>query len=131
MLTDLFFVFSCSNVSQNLEISLSDSNGLISSAQQQSGEIILSGKISLPNCLTLTLNDLGEHPSKAIRLDSMKLGSLAVPVSTIDQMCRFQPMHGNSEMVTRHWWCDGCVVIDLFAKDWVQFHLIYGHKIVP
>lgn len=131
MLTDLCFGLSCSNVSQNLEISLSDTNGLISSVRPLSTDITLAGKISLPNRLTLTLNDLGEHPSRAIKLDSMTLGSLAVPVSTIDQMCRFQPMHGDSEMVTRHWWCEGCVIIDLFAKDWVQFHLIYGHKITP
>ena len=131
MLTDFYLGLTCANTGQALEISLADSHGQISSIRPSPGQFNLAGKISLPNRITLTLTDLGKHGAKEVVLDSMILGSLEVPVSTLDQICRFQPIDADSEMVIRRWWCEGTVIIDLFSKDWVQFHLTYDHKIVP
>lgn len=123
----------------NLTLNFASTNGsacaLLKSRQQSiatitpsNSDIELNFKLSVPDQLTFVLSELGQQAS--VVLKKFSLGGLELPQSILDQICIFVPVSSNQSLITPEWWEDGKVTIDFFAGDWVQYHLLYGNKII-
>jgi hypothetical protein len=85
--------------------------------------------ILFPNTLCIEIKN-SDHNECVIHLKSMSLSGLALPENILDQICHYRPLDSDVATVTRHWHQIGAVTIDFFAANWVQYHLLYGNKII-
>lgn len=87
-------------------------------------EITITGKINLPNKITLSLKNF--HGS-FIKLQKIQLGTIDIPSQKLSQICNFTDSHGNS-FISSYWKTPGTISIDFFSADFIQYHLINGNK---
>lgn len=129
MHTDLQFVLEFSHAPDGIKINLKDRHGfLIDLHNSIQPRVELNFKVLLPNKLIFTL----ENPYPTTRFVNLKkccLGGLELPPSIMNQICSFTRYQNNQNSITTHWDSDGEVIIDFFAADWVQYHLLYNNKI--
>lgn len=88
----------------------------------------LEFKSSVPNQLTFKITNF-VHDAGVVELQSLSLGGLTLDNSILQQICVFYPEDSDQSMITTRWWKNGVVVIDFFAGDWIQYHLLYRNKI--
>lgn len=84
-------------------------------------------KLAFPEKLHIAIDMLPSQTSK-IHLAAMKVGTIWLSDAVLSQICRYQPIN-QPALITRDWFTSGSVIIDFFAGDWVQYHLLYGNKI--
>jgi len=129
MLSDLKLVLGFDYTPRDLEIILYDRHGeLARVVAQDLIESTINLKFSIPNQITFVISNLQSGPN-LVKLKKCSLGGLELTQSILDQICMFTPL-GDEPIVTTNWWKDGKVIIDFFANNWVQYHLLYGNKIV-
>lgn len=110
------------------DLKISNSDGELNFLTQQTG---LQSKISFyttfPNQLSFTIqNRLPDHWAE---VEEMWVGSLKLPKSIITQIFLCTDQDNNTKITS--YWKNNCVItVDLFAGDWVQYHLLYGNKIL-
>ena len=125
--TDLKLILECVTPSAGLQITLYDRTGILATVSDISQiETELSFKVSVPGQLTFVIENSNSNP---VTLKKCSLGGLELATSILNQICNFTPSGASEPIVTTNWWQDGKVVIDFFAGDWVQYHLLYGNKI--
>lgn len=86
--------------------------------------LTMSAQITVPDTLILHLQGLS---TGNLRLVDLNLGGLSLHNKILDQICHYTDVDGNQQIM-REWHKDGTVMIDFFAKDWLQYHMIYGNK---
>ena len=99
--------------------------GHVLDVQYAPKEISITGKITLPSKLSLSLINL--HGS-FVKLQKIQLGSIAIPNNTISQICNVTDIYGKS-FISSYWKTPGTIYIDFFSSDFIQYHLINGHKL--
>ena len=85
--------------------------------------------ILFPNTLYIEIKNTSQT-HHTIHLKDMTLAGLPLPDQILDQICIYRASDSDSDMVTRYWCRNGIVKIDFFASDWIQYHLLYGNKII-
>jgi hypothetical protein len=121
--------FECANLDQPCGISIRDRQNVVadnivfSNDQTQT----VSFDIDFPNRLFF---DVLIPQGNKIQLNQIILSGLELNAHILDQICNFQPIGSDTITVTRFWNQSGTVFIDFFAQDWVQYHLLYGNKII-
>ena len=128
MHTDLKLILECVTPSTGLQITIHDRTDILATVNDISQiETELNFKVSIPNQLTFVIENSN---SNTVTLKKCSLGGLEITTSMLNQICNFTPSGASEPIVTTNWWQDGKVVIDFFAGDWVQYHLLYGNKII-
>ena len=128
MLTNLKILFEFSHVDECSCIQLSDKNGpLLDINQTSSSESLYNFKIAFPNKLTFTITNPSKH-TRWVKIKNIYLGGLVLNEHIINQICIFVTSDGQSQ-VTPCWYNNGIATIDLFAADWIQYHLLYANRI--
>lgn len=126
--TDLKLILEYVTPSAELQITIHDRTSILATVGDISQlETELTFKILVPNQLTFVIENSNSNP---VTLKKCSLGGLEIPTSILNQICNFTPLGEADPIVTTNWWQDGKVVIDFFAGDWVQYHLLYGNKII-
>jgi len=124
---NLKLVIECASPVADLQITIQDRNNTLATVSSiVQPEIELDFKFLVPNQLTFVLTNL----RSSVVLKKCVLGGLELTPAILSQICNFTPAGASDSIVTTDWWQDGKVVIDFFAGDWVQYHLLYGNKIV-
>jgi len=128
MYIDLKLILECVTPSTGLQITIHDRSSILATVNNISQiETELNFKVLVPNQLTFVIANSSSNP---VTLKKCSLGGLEIATSILNQICNFTPLGASDPIVTTNWWQDGKVVIDFFAGDWVQYHLLYGNKII-
>ena len=129
MFTDLKLILEFSHQPDNMFVTVSDRNGLIADISSIGDLLVeLNFKFSIPNQLLFDLKKLGSPPA-SVTLKKVILGGLELTPNILGQICQFIPV-GSDNPIVMPTWQEGKVNIDFFAEDWVQYHLLYGNKII-
>jgi hypothetical protein len=108
---------------------MSDRNGLITEIVSPSDPLVeLNFKLSIPNQLFFDLKKFNSD-LLSVTLKKIILGGLELTPTILGQICNYTPLNLNKSIITTTWQ-EGKVNIDFFAEDWVQYHLLYGNKII-
>ena len=127
MLTDLELTLEFAQVGQPIQLCIADRHKIFYELTKiETTQVQIKQKIQMPNQLTVTIRDMS--PGQHIKLTQMALGGLGLPFSIIEQIC-ISVDTDNNERVMPIWYANGLVKIDLFASDFVQYHLLYNNKI--
>ncbi|WP_353480122.1 hypothetical protein [Haliscomenobacter sp.] len=128
MHTNFKLILECVTPPEELQITIHDRTSILATVSNISQiETELNFKVLVPNQLTFVIEHSGSNP---VILKKCSLGGLEIVTSMLNQICNFTPLGASDPIVTTNWWQDGKVVIDFFAGDWVQYHLLYGNKII-
>ena len=127
MLTDLELTLEFAQVNTPIHLCIADRHKIFYEIKEiETSQVDVKHKIQMPNQLTFNISNLG--PGQYIKLKHMALGGLALPFSIIEQICINIDTDGNRRVMPI-WYTNGLVKIDLFASDFVQYHLLYNNKI--
>lgn len=130
MHTNLKLVLACATPSAGLQITIHDRNNILATVNNISQtESEVNFKFSVPNQLIFVISNSSSIPTTCI-LKKCSLGGHEFPPSMLNQICNFTPSNSTDSIVTTNWWQNGKAVIDFFAGDWVQYHLLYNNKII-
>lgn len=112
-----------------IDIGLSDRHGQLNYKKlvQDNNEVKFNFGINFPNQLIFSIN--GVLPGQCVQVKEMWVGTLKLPESIVCQIFSFVD-HSGSEMIVHRWPSNGTATVNLFAEDWVQYHLLYGNKIL-
>jgi hypothetical protein len=84
--------------------------------------------LEFPNTLYIDIvNNTGD--ATLIKIKNITLSGLRLTDEILNQICNFKESATETTTVTRNITGTGEVSIDLFAEDWIQYHLLYGNKI--
>ena len=114
---------------QTLDLSIYDRNchlGTVSDCRERI--MVFTSNLEFPNQLRIELSSSNATP-KSAKLLSLDLGGLFLPKNILDQICQFCPTGSDHPMITTEWHSEGTVIIDFFANNWIEYHLLYGNKI--
>ena len=126
---DLGLVLEFSHPGDHTQVILEDRYGQLAKIVSSDGlQVKINSKFSLPNQLRFILKNI-DSQSASVTLKSLILGGLPLPQHIIEQICCFSPTDSMHSIFSHCWTQDGKVIIDFFAGDWVQYHLLYGNKI--
>jgi len=129
MPTDLRLILEFSHVSDNMCVTLQDRDQLIAEISKINNSVVeLNFKFSIPNQLLFHIKQLGSEAA-SVSLKKITLGGLDLAPNILDQICNYTPANLDKFIVTTTWQ-QGKVNIDFFAADWIQYHLLYGNKII-
>jgi len=128
MLTNFKICVECSHNDGSISLEISDRNAVLHTVNnicQTQTEIDF--QVTFPNRLTIKI-DTGVHGDRWVKVYKVKIGTLEVPKHIYCQIFNFCSLNG-ATLITDFWHNSGVVTVDLFAKNWVQYHLLYGNKI--
>jgi hypothetical protein len=129
MPTDIKLILEFSHVSTNMCVTLQDREQLIAEISKVDDLVVeLNFKFSIPNQLLFHIKQLGSEAA-SVALKKITLGGLDLTPNILDQICNYTPVNLDKSIVTTMWQ-QGKANIDFFAADWIQYHLLYGNKII-
>lgn len=127
---DLALVLEFSHPSDNTQVILEDRYGQLAEiVSSNDPQVKINSKFSLPNQLRFILKNI-DSQSACVTLKSLILGGLPLPQHIIEQICCFTPINSTRSIVLPCWHQEGEIIVDFFASDWIQYHLLYGNKIL-
>ena len=129
MLTDIKLILEFDHVSKNMCVTIHDRDRLVAEISEIDNSVVeLNFKFSIPNQLLFHVKQLGSEAA-SVSLKKITLGGLDLTPKILDQICNYTPVNLDKSIVTTTWQ-QGKVNIDFFAADWIQYHLLYGNKII-
>jgi hypothetical protein len=84
--------------------------------------------LAFPNTLVIELKNNTDE-NFVVHLKSVKLSGLHLSTHIVNQICQFRAFGSTHKIVSPTWHQSGIILIDFFAQDWIQYHLLYGNKI--
>lgn len=112
-----------------LAISVLDHDQLLDFTKSNQLHVACSTKIQLPAQLKIVIS--GCEPNQSVECNKLVLGGLLLSNSILNQVCQFTADSDcKTPTVTTRYYSDGIISIDFFAADWIQYHLLYGNKII-
>jgi hypothetical protein len=114
-----------------------DKNILIPTIEQQTDMLILTVQITMPNKILILLTDNDYTANKFFEVVGVRLGGLKFNNKKLNDLFEYKSDFGTSynplltiddylqfeSSKTTHWNRNGCVILELFDKDPVRYHL--------
>jgi len=126
-ITLILEVIQCRN---NMMLTLNSRDGTIATIDQNNKNniVTLTGKVELPNQLTILL-DSNESSNRITsnnkyKLLSLYIGGIEFNPDRLIEICRYTPELGPVEF-TNFWDKNGQVDIDIFANNFIEYHLFF------
>jgi hypothetical protein len=126
MLTNIQLLLKMSHPGVKVEI-LTKAGKITEAVSGQDLTTKVKFKIDFPNRVEFLINNLAD-PGQWIEVQEIWIGSLKLPKSITCQIFELVDNNNNTH-ISEHWNRNGTVTVNLFAEDWVQYHLLYSNKI--
>jgi hypothetical protein len=135
--TKLEFVLEFGYCNGTMDVEIKSRNQFLGTFKDNNkDQLTIKTEITLPNTLTLTLSnknygtdtkiyDNKITENKYVQLKQFKFGGIDWDTDRLFHLCSYKTDCDKNLINTTFWDKNGTITIDLFDKDFIQFHLHY------